>query len=61
MLLDERVAEGNRPLAGHLFDAAQNRLLGFFGYLAAMNPRTRFLVYSRGPRPRRSTLAHTDE
>ena len=47
-LLDERVAEGNRVLLDHLFDAAQNRLLGVFGYLAATNSRTRFLVYSRG-------------
>jgi hypothetical protein len=47
-LMDERVAQGNRPLADHLFDISQNRLMGLFGYLAATNPRTRFLVYSRG-------------
>ena len=47
-LLDERVAQGQRPLADHLFDIAQNRLASFFGYLAATNPRTHFLVYSRG-------------
>jgi hypothetical protein len=46
--LDARMAEANSPLADHLFDIAQDRLLGFFGYLAAANPRTRFLVYSRG-------------
>ena len=32
----------------HLFSFAENRLTSFFGYLAAANPRTRFLVYSRG-------------
>lgn len=46
--LDARVAEGNPQLADQLFDVAQNRLMGFFGYLAATQPRTRFLVYSRG-------------
>jgi hypothetical protein len=47
-LLDARMAQGAGPLADHLFDIAQNRLAGFFGYLAATNPRTRFLIYSRG-------------
>ena len=47
-LLDARMAPGPGPLADHLFDIAQNRLAGFFGYLAATNPRTRFLIYSRG-------------
>ena len=47
-LLDQRVGEGNRQIADHLFDISQNRLSVFFGYLAATNPRTRFLVYSRG-------------
>lgn len=27
---------------------AQNRLLVFFAYVAAANPRTRFIVYPRG-------------
>jgi hypothetical protein len=47
-LLDERVAEADAGIADHLFDMAQKRLTLFFGYLAATNPRTRFLVYSRG-------------
>jgi hypothetical protein len=47
-LLDARMAPGPGPLADHLFDIAQNRLAGFFGYLATINPRTRFLIYSRG-------------
>lgn len=32
----------------HLFSVAQSRLVLFYGYLAEANPRTRFLVYSRG-------------
>jgi serine/threonine protein kinase len=47
-LLDERVAKADEGIADHLFDMAQKRLTLFFGYLAAVNPRTRFLVYSRG-------------
>ena len=47
-LLDERMAQGNATLGSHLFEISQNRLAGFFGYLSATNPRTRFLVYSRG-------------
>ena len=49
-LMDERVAEPGRegPLFEHLFTLAKSRLVGVFGYVAAANPRTRFLVYSRG-------------
>jgi hypothetical protein len=47
-LLDERRANGDRALAEHLFDNAQHRLTVVMGYLASTNPRTRFLVYSRG-------------
>lgn len=47
-LLDERVANNDPQLRDHLFDVAQNRLTVFFGYLASTNPRTRFLIYSRG-------------
>jgi DNA-binding winged helix-turn-helix (wHTH) protein len=49
-LLDERFAEpeGEGPLFDHLFTLAQIRLAGVFGYVGSANPRTRFLVYSRG-------------
>ena len=46
-LFDERVSS-DREVAQHLVDMAQNRLLMFFAYIAAVNPRTRFVVYSRG-------------
>ncbi len=47
-LLDARVAGGDERVHEHLFSLAENRLLQFFGYIAESNPRTRFLVYSRG-------------
>jgi hypothetical protein len=47
-LLDIRPANGDRAIEDHLFEVAQNRLLGFLAYLAASNPRTQFLIYSRG-------------
>jgi hypothetical protein len=47
-LFDERIARYDTPVGQHLFDNAQQRLLGFFGYLASNNPRTKFLIYSRG-------------
>ena len=50
-LLDARVAEpegGHGPVWEHMFAVAESRLLLVFGYVGAMNPRTRFLVYSRG-------------
>jgi len=37
-----------RLLVGKRGIQAEVVSLEFFGYLAAMNPRTRFLVYSRG-------------
>ena len=46
-LLDARVGEGQAAVADHLFDVSANRLLVFLGYVAARNPRTRFIVYSR--------------
>jgi serine/threonine protein kinase len=46
-LFDQRVSSV-AEIYEHLFDAAQNRLLVFFAYVAAANPRTRFIVYSRG-------------
>ena len=45
--LDQRVAP-DRAIRDHLFTIAHTRLSGFFGYLATVNPRTKFLVYSRG-------------
>ena len=47
-LLDQRMANKDPTLSDHLFEIAQQRLIGFFGYVASNNPRTRFLVYSRG-------------
>jgi hypothetical protein len=46
-LLDANQA-GNDALEKHLFDLAEQRLTLFFGYLGTSNPRTRFLIYSRG-------------
>ena len=46
-LLDERVAQGQDAIQEHNFANASTRLLLFFGYVAATNARTRFLVYSR--------------
>ena len=47
-LYDVRVAKGDRETEVFLFDVAEKRLTSFFGYLGAMNQRTRFLIYSRG-------------
>ena len=47
-LYDVRVAKGDRETEVYLFDVAEKRLTLFFGYLGATNPRTRFLIYSRG-------------
>lgn len=46
-LLDARVGDGQPAVSNHLFDVAENRLLVFLAYVAARNPRTRFIVYSR--------------
>ena len=46
-LLDARVGEGQTAVAEHLFELAENRLVVFLAYVAARNPRTRFIVYSR--------------
>jgi len=47
-LYDRRVGEGSEAVREHLFAVGRSRLVLFFGYLAEANPRTRFLVYSRG-------------
>jgi len=47
-LLDMRAANGQAALEDELFDVAQLRLTTLMGYLGAANPRTKFLVYSRG-------------
>jgi DNA-binding winged helix-turn-helix (wHTH) protein len=47
-LFDERAAPGQDTLLQPLFDAAVERLISFFGYVATNNPRTRFIIYSRG-------------
>ena len=46
-LLDERVGQGQEAVQEHIFTNASDRLLLFFGYVAGINARTRFLVYSR--------------
>jgi hypothetical protein len=48
-LLDIRPAAGQpRDVENHLFDVAAGRLVLFLGYVGASNPRTQFVVYSRG-------------
>jgi serine/threonine protein kinase len=47
-LYDSRVGEGQDAVQEQLFAHAQSRLLLTLGYVAEANPRTRFLVYSRG-------------
>jgi hypothetical protein len=47
-LFDERATPGNAAVLQPFFDAAVDRLVSFFGYIATNNPRTRFLIYSRG-------------
>jgi hypothetical protein len=47
-LFDARAAgDPNAPAYDQMFRQAEERLLVFFGYVAARNPRTRFIVYSR--------------
>jgi hypothetical protein len=46
-LYDSRVAGEMQEIADHLFDQAADRLMLFFAYAAARNPRTHFIVYSR--------------
>ena len=43
--VDERVAAGDPVIVEHLSDVAEYRLLLFFAYLAARNPRTHFIAY----------------
>jgi hypothetical protein len=47
-LYDTRVGQGQKPIEEHLFSLGESRLVLFFGYVGETNPRTRFLVYSRG-------------
>lgn len=46
-LFDARVAADRPSVYDQLFAQAENRLLLFFAYAAARNPRTHFIVYSR--------------
>ena len=47
-LFDSRVAgDPEGAIYEHAFRQAEERLLMFFGYVAARNPRARFIVYSR--------------
>jgi hypothetical protein len=46
-LLDARVGGDQTAVLDHLFDVAENRLLVFLAYVAARNPRTQFIIYSR--------------
>ena len=46
-LFDSRVGGDQMPVQEHLFDVAENRLLVFLAYVAARNPRTQFIIYSR--------------
>ena len=46
-LFDARVAADLPSVYDHLFAQAENRLLLFFAYAAARNPRTHFIIYSR--------------
>jgi hypothetical protein len=45
----ENGCEARRAVAEHLLDLAENRLIVFFAYVAARNPRARFIVYERRP------------
>jgi hypothetical protein len=52
-LLDQRVSNGDATVREHLFSIAVHRLMAVFAYLASTNPRTKFLIYSRGYWPTR--------
>jgi DNA-binding winged helix-turn-helix (wHTH) protein len=45
---DDTESTRSRDLFVHLLAAAQNRLEAFLGYTGLANPKTRFLIYSRG-------------
>ena len=47
-LYDPHIALDQPPVSQQLFSSAVDRLVSFFAYVAARNPRTRFLIYSRG-------------
>jgi hypothetical protein len=46
-LFDARIANPQDAAYEHLFRQAHERLLLFFAYVAARNPRTHFVIYSR--------------
>ena len=46
-LLDARLGADYPAVSDHLSELSYNRLLVFFAYVAARNPRTRFIIYSR--------------
>jgi serine/threonine protein kinase len=46
-LLDARVGGDQSAVSEHLSELSFNRLVQFLAYIAARNPRTRFIVYSR--------------
>lgn len=46
-LLDARVGGDQPAVSEHLSEISYNRLVQFLAYVAARNPRTRFIVYSR--------------
>jgi len=46
-LLDARVAGDQPVISEHISELAYNRLVLFLAYVAARNPRTQFVVYSR--------------
>ena len=46
-LLDARVAGDQPAISEHISELAYNRLVLFLAYVAARNPRTQFIVYSR--------------
>ena len=47
-LLDARVGADQPAVSEHLSELSYNRLLAFLAYGASRNPRTKFVVYSRG-------------
>jgi serine/threonine protein kinase len=46
-LMDARIGGNQQPVLDHLFEVAENRLVVFLAYVAARNPRTKFIIYSR--------------
>jgi hypothetical protein len=46
-LYDQRVTD-DLTVRRQFFEMSEHRLTAFVGYVASVNPRTKFLVYSRG-------------